>query len=74
MDIWGPDHQGHIIRMKSAMSSLGIDPSSLVVLIAQQVNLIHEGEVLAMSKRAGKFISMKELVDEVGADVVKYFS
>ncbi|MEK6647185.1 MAG: arginine--tRNA ligase [Candidatus Firestonebacteria bacterium] len=73
LDIWGPDHHGHIIRMKSAMSSLGIDPSSLVVLIAQQVNLIHEGEVLAMSKRAGKFITMKELVDEVGADVVKYF-
>ena len=72
-DLWGPDHHGYIERMKAALKALGFPAESFVVLIIQQVNLLHEGEVVKMSKRAGKIIEMAELIEEVGVDVARYF-
>ncbi|MFP4459342.1 MAG: arginine--tRNA ligase [Candidatus Zixiibacteriota bacterium] len=70
--ILGPDHHGHVARMQAAMESLGYK-GKLEILILQQVNLFEGGEKVKMSKRAGKIIMMKELVDEVGSDVARYF-
>ncbi len=68
VDIWGADHQGHVPRMKSAVEALGIDRDRLTVLISQLVTL---GE--RMSKRKGNFVTLKELVDEVGVDACRFF-
>jgi arginyl-tRNA synthetase len=68
VDIWGADHQGHVPRMKSAVEALGIDRDRLIVLISQLVTL---GE--RMSKRKGNFVTLKELVDEVGVDACRFF-
>ncbi len=73
VDIWGPDHHGHIQRMKSALAASGMFGGSFEVLIAQQVNLLHGGEKFKMSKREGRFITMDELVDEVGKDAARFF-
>ncbi len=68
VDIWGADHQGHVPRMKSAVEALGIDRNRLTVLVSQLVTL---GE--RMSKRKGNFVTLKELVDEVGVDACRFF-
>ncbi len=73
LDLWGPDHHGYIPRMKAAMQALGHDPQTFQVHIVQQVNLIEGGQQVAMSKRAGKFITMRELVEDVGKDVTRFF-
>lgn len=72
-DLWGPDHHGYIPRMKAALGALGYPESSFEVNIIQQVNLFEKGEVVKMSKRAGKIIEMKELIEEVGVDVARFF-
>lgn len=72
-DLWGPDHHGYIQRVKSALTALGHPEDSFEVIIIQQVNLIQDGEVVKMSKRAGKIIEMQELLDEVGVDVARFF-
>ncbi len=71
-DILGPDHHGHIGRMKAAMKALGHE-GEFDVLTLQQVNLIEGGEKVKMSKREGKIVTLKELVDDVGVDVARYF-
>ncbi|TAL30717.1 MAG: arginine--tRNA ligase [Spirochaetes bacterium] len=73
IDIWGPDHHGYIARMAGAMKAFGYGEGSFKVLIAQQVNLVMEGELVKMSKRLGKFSTMSELLDEIGVDVARYF-
>ncbi|HKQ59320.1 MAG TPA: arginine--tRNA ligase [Candidatus Eisenbacteria bacterium] len=72
IDIWGPDHHGHIGRMQAALQALG-HPGFLEVLIAQQVNLLSAGQPVKMSKRAGEFITLRGLMNEVGADCAKFF-
>ena len=72
-DIWGPDHHGYIPRMKAALQALGYPKESFEVEIVQQVNLLRGGEVIKMSKRAGKIIEMQELIDEVGVDAARFF-
>ncbi|RMF66583.1 MAG: arginine--tRNA ligase, partial [Calditrichaeota bacterium] len=72
-DLWGPDHHGYIDRMKAALRALGYPEGSFEVNIIQQVNLLRGGEVVKMSKRAGKIIEMEELIDEVGVDVARFF-
>lgn len=72
IDIWGPDHHGYIQRLSGAMKAMGFTKTFLV-LIAQQVNLIMEGDTIKMSKRLGNFSTMRELIDEIGADVSRYF-
>ena len=73
IDLWGPDHHGHVVRMKAAMSALGQEPDFLEVLIVQQVNLMSGGQPVRMSKRAGEFITLRDLMDEVGPDCAKFF-
>jgi arginyl-tRNA synthetase len=69
IEVWGADHHGYVPRMKSAVGALGYDPDKLVVILHQMVNL-KEGK---MSKRAGRFVTLDELVDRVGSDPVRYF-
>ena len=73
IDIWGPDHHGYIPRMKAAMAAVGINPDRLEVLIAQQINLLKDGQPFKMSKRRGEFITMTDLLEEVGNDVARWF-
>jgi arginyl-tRNA synthetase len=72
IDYWGPDHHGYIQRMQGAMAALDIDPGWLEVQILQHVNFLEGGQPIKMSKRAGSFVTMDALIDEVGADVTKY--
>jgi arginyl-tRNA synthetase len=69
VEVWGSDHHGYVPRMKSAAAALGIDAAKLVVILHQMVNL-KEGK---MSKRAGRFVTLDELIDRVGSDPVRYF-
>lgn len=73
INIWGADHHGHVARMKGAMKALGYDPDSLQVILMQLVRLIQDGEVVRMSKRSGQYITLKELMDEVGKDAARFF-
>lgn len=73
IDLWGPDHHGYLPRMRSAVKALGIQPDLLDLRIIQQVNLLRGGKPMRMSKRAGSLISMRELLDEVGVDVARFF-
>ncbi|MCB1168912.1 MAG: arginine--tRNA ligase [Leptospiraceae bacterium] len=73
IDIWGPDHHGYIARLKGAMQALGFPDDRFRVLIAQQVNLLSNGEPVVMSKRTGQFVTLKELIEEIPLDVVRYF-
>ena len=73
INIWGADHQGHVPRMKAAASAMGIDPNRLTIMISQMVTLKRGQEVVRVSKRAGEFVTLRELVDEVGSDACRYF-
>jgi len=72
VDVWGADHHGYVPRLKAVLSALGIDPERLRVLLIQMVNLIEGGELKSMSTRAGEFVTLRELVDEVGRDAVRF--
>lgn len=73
INIWGPDHHGYIPRMIAGMKSLGFDTNNFLVIIAQQVSLEREGEKIKMSKRGGEFITLEEVLEEVGSDPLKFF-
>jgi arginyl-tRNA synthetase len=73
VDILGPDHHGHVVRLKSLAQALGHDPAELDVILLQWVTLLRGGEVVKMSKRAGAFVTMEELVEEVGVDAARFF-
>jgi len=73
IDLLGPDHHGYIKRMKAAVQALGHDKRSLDILIVQLVTLLRGGEAVSMSTRAGEFISLRELIDELGKDVTRFF-
>lgn len=73
IDIWGPDHHGYVQRMQSAMKALGYEEDWLRILIFQVVRLVREGEVIMMSKREGEFVTLRELVEEVGKDAARFF-
>ncbi len=73
INIWGADHQGHIPRMKAAATAMGIDPDRLDVIVTQLVTLKRGEETVRASKRTGEFITLRELVDEVGPDACRYF-
>ncbi len=72
IDLWGADHHGYVKRMEAAVAALGF-PGQLEVIIGQMVNLFRNGEVVRMSKRTGEMVTFEELLDEVGADAVRYF-
>jgi arginyl-tRNA synthetase len=73
IDVWGADHHGYVPRMKAVLAALGRNPEDLQIILVQLVNLLREGEQIAMSTRAGKFVTLKEVVDEVGKDACRFF-
>lgn len=72
INIWGADHHGYIARVKASIKHLGYDESRLEVILAQMVSLLKNGEPYKMSKRAGNFILMKDVVEEIGKDALRY--
>ncbi|MEH7123309.1 arginine--tRNA ligase [Bacillus sp. JJ1773] len=73
INIWGADHHGYIPRMKAAIQALGYDHDTLEVEVIQLVHLYKNGEKMKMSKRTGKAVTMRDLVEEVGLDATRYF-
>ncbi|MEK4228307.1 arginine--tRNA ligase [Solibacillus sp. FSL H8-0538] len=73
INIWGADHHGYIPRMKAAIEALGYDRDTLEVEVIQMVQLYKNGEKFKMSKRTGNAVTMRELVEMVGLDAVRYF-
>ncbi len=73
IDIWGADHYGYISRMKAGIGFLGFDESKFTVVIHQLVSIKKEGEILKMSKRAGKFYTLRQLIEETSSDAVRFF-
>jgi len=73
IDVWGADHQGHVPRMLAMMRALGLDPKRLTLLIYQLVTIKRGGEEVRLSKRKGELVTLRELIDEVGPDAVRYF-
>ncbi len=72
IDLWGPDHHGYVARMQAAMQALGHPPDALRILIVQLVRLMRGSEQVRMSKRTGQFVTMGELVEEVGRDAARF--
>jgi arginyl-tRNA synthetase len=73
IDVWGADHHGYVQRMKAAYAALGGDPDTLELLIMQFVHLVRRGERASMSKRAGEFVTLDDLVEEIGVDAARWF-
>jgi arginyl-tRNA synthetase len=73
IDVWGADHQGHVPRMKAMMLALGLDPTQLTIILYQLVTLKRGGEVVRLSKRTGDIITLREVLEEVGSDAVRFF-
>jgi arginyl-tRNA synthetase len=73
IDLWGPDHHAHIAETHAGLEILGFPKERLEIQIVQQVNLLEGGETVKMSKRAGKIVLLRDLVDDVGVDVAKFF-
>ncbi len=73
IDVWGADHHGHVARMKGAMEALGYDSSRLEIVLMQFVRLVREGELVRMSKRTGKAITLTDLLLEVPIDSARFF-
>ncbi|MCP3027538.1 arginine--tRNA ligase [Halobacillus sp. A5] len=73
INIWGADHHGYIPRMSAAIQALGYSKETLEVEIIQMVNLFQDGEKVKMSKRTGKAVTLRELMEEVGIDAMRYF-
>jgi len=70
--VWGADHHGDVPRVKAAVRALGLDPERVVVILYQLVSLKQGGEDVRMSKRAGEFVTLRELLDEVGPDPIRF--
>ena len=72
IDVWGADHHGHVARMRGAMEALGYRREQLEVILMQFVRLIQGGDVIKMSKRTGTYVTLNELVEEVGRDAARF--
>ena len=73
IDIWGADHHGYIPRMEAVIQALGYDRSIFKVILVQLVNLLRDKKQVSMSTRTGEFISLKDVIQEVGVDACRYF-
>lgn len=73
INLWGPDHAGYIARIKAAVSALGFSPDRLKIIIVQLTTLYRGNEKISMSTRKGQFITLRQLMDEVGPDATKFF-
>ncbi|TQF76319.1 arginine--tRNA ligase [Elioraea sp. Yellowstone] len=72
IDVWGADHGGYVKRMQAAVQAVGQGRASLEIVLCQIVHLMKGGEPMRMSKRAGTFVTLRDLIDEVGRDVVRF--
>lgn len=70
--VWGADHQGHVPRMKAVTQALGLDPERAVFILYQLVTLKRGGELVRMGKRTGEIITLREVVEEIGADATRF--
>ncbi len=73
IDIWGTDHHGYVNRLKSALAALGLPAEKLEIIIGQLVTLYRGDELVRMSKRTGEMVTLQEVIDEIGADAVRFF-
>jgi arginyl-tRNA synthetase len=73
INVWGADHHGYVLRLKAAMRALGYDPELLRVVLVQMVQLTRGGEPVRMGKRSGEFVTLDEVVQEVGRDAARFF-
>ena len=73
INVWGSDHHGYVPRMQAAIEALGYPSEKFSVNIIQLVNVLEDGEIVRMSKRTGKAVALRELMDDVGVDAVRYF-
>ena len=73
IDVWGADHHGYIPRMRAVLLALGYPPDFFGVELVQLVKVMREGEEVKMSKRSGEFVTLRDLVEEVGVDAARYF-
>ncbi|MRR07285.1 MAG: arginine--tRNA ligase [Deltaproteobacteria bacterium] len=73
IDVWGADHHGYVPRLKGIVQGLGRDADDLKIILVQLVSLMRDGVPVAMSTRSGEFVTLKEVVDEVGRDAARYF-
>ena len=72
IDIWGADHHGYVPRLKAVVQALGIPEQRLTVLLVQLVSLLREGQPVAMTTRGGTFVTLRQVMDEVGKDVARF--
>jgi arginyl-tRNA synthetase len=72
INIWGADHHGYIPRVKAVITALGHEPDDLKVILVQIVSLLRGGKPVQMSKRAGEFITLKEVMEEIGTDTTRF--
>ncbi|MHB9155620.1 MAG: arginine--tRNA ligase [Endomicrobiales bacterium] len=73
LDLWGADHHGYVARMKAAIEALGYPPEKLTIILYQLVSLLRNGVPVAMSTRAGEFVTLEEVLKEVGRDACRFF-
>ncbi|MBA3346279.1 MAG: arginine--tRNA ligase [Gemmatimonadales bacterium] len=73
IDVWGADHHGYIPRMKAVLAALGYPPDFFAVELVQLVRVVRGGDEVKMSKRSGEFVTLRDLVEEVGVDAARYF-
>jgi arginyl-tRNA synthetase len=73
VDIWGSDHHGYVPRVRAAIEALGYSPDVLRVLLVQFVTLVREGQKISMSTRSAEFITLREVLEEVGPDAARFF-
>ncbi len=72
IDIWGADHHGYVPRLKAVVQALGIPEQQLTILLVQLVSLLREGQPVAMTTRGGTFVTLRQVMDEVGKDVARF--
>ncbi|MFA5096701.1 MAG: arginine--tRNA ligase, partial [Candidatus Omnitrophota bacterium] len=73
INLWGPDHHGYISRLKASVAALGRDPESLTIVIVQLATIFRQGKPVQMSTRRGEYITLREVLDEVGRDAARFF-
>jgi len=73
IDVWGADHQGHAPRMRAMMKALGLDPNRLTLVLYQMATFRRGGEIVRLSKRTGDIITLREVLEEVGPDAMRFF-
>jgi len=73
IDVWGADHHGYVVRMRAAIEALGADPNRFEALLMSLVHIVEGGERVQMSKRTGDFVTLDELMDDIGVDATRWF-